>query len=197
MALRLNMATDLAVEYAFGFAFGLLVFQALFMRDMVGGSYAKSLRTSLLPEWISMNAVMAGMIPVMGILMTRHMSAMEPASLRFWGVMSLATIVGAIVAYPFNVWLVAAKLKHGLGTVRALGEGGHPYPAPARDPDPPPMSMTPAATIPQIAGVTLLSVLILAAGVLLGTLYGELTMRGEMSGHASAREAPMTQSSTL
>ncbi len=83
MALRLNMATDLAVEYAFGFAFGLLVFQALFMRDMVGGSYAKSLRTSLLPEWISMNAVMAGMIPVMGILMTRHMSAMEPASLRF------------------------------------------------------------------------------------------------------------------
>ncbi len=111
--------------------------------------------------------------------------------------MSLATIVGAIVAYPFNVWLVAAKLKHGLGTVRALGEGGHPYPAPARDPDPPPMSMTPAATIPQIAGVTLLSVLILAAGVLLGTLYGELTMRGEMSGHASAREAPMTQSSTL
>lgn len=238
MALRLNMATDLAVEYAFGFAFGLLVFQALFMRDMVGGSYAKSLRMSLLPEWISMNAVMGGMIPVMGILMTRHMSAMEPASLRFWGVMSLATIVGAIVAYPFNVWLVAAKLKHGMGTVRALGEGGHrveagdarpgdrvnamppmamnhasmgaqsmshgqgspvamPDAAAAREPGPPPMSMKPAATLPQIAAVTLLSVLILAAGVVLGTLYGELTMRGEMPGHASAPRAPVTQSPAL
>lgn len=125
MALGLRMWQDLIAEYVFGFAFGLLVFQALFMRDMLGGSYVRAVRLSLLPEWISMNAVMSAMVPVMVVLMTRDMRSMEPVSLRFWGVMSLATLAGFIVAYPFNVWLVAAGLKHGMGTARALGEGGH------------------------------------------------------------------------
>jgi hypothetical protein len=43
---------------------------------------------------------------------------MEPTSLRFWGIMSLATMVGAVVAYPINVWLVQAGYKHGMGTER-------------------------------------------------------------------------------
>ena len=42
----------------------------------------------------SMNALMAGMIPVMVILMSRDMSAMEPSSVRFLGTMSLAFVVG-------------------------------------------------------------------------------------------------------
>ena len=54
-----------------------------------------------------MNAVMAGMIPVMVVLVSRDMQAMEPISLRFWGVMSLATLVGGVIAYRVNVWLVA------------------------------------------------------------------------------------------
>ena len=111
-------------EYAFGFAFGLLIFQALFMKDMMGGSYSGAVRKTFLPEWISMNAMMAAMIPVMVILMSRDMAAMEPTTLRFWGVMSLATLVAAVVAYPLNVWLVWAGLKHGMGTERALGKGG-------------------------------------------------------------------------
>ena len=72
-----------------------------------------------------MNLVMAGMIPVMVFFMSRDMAAMEPAGLRFWGVMSLAAIVGGALAYPANAWLVARGLKHGMGTVRALGKGGH------------------------------------------------------------------------
>lgn len=72
-----------------------------------------------------MNAVMAGMVPVMVVLMTRNMGAMEPSSLRFWGTMSLATLTGGVIAYPVNTWLVAVGLKHGMGTVRALGAGGH------------------------------------------------------------------------
>lgn len=119
------MWLDSISEYVFGFAFGLLIFQALFMRDMLGGSYAQAVRRSFLPEWVSMNAVMAGMIPVMVILMTRDTAAMEPTSIRFWGVMALATLVGMAMAFPANWWLVAAGLKHGMGTVRALGRGGH------------------------------------------------------------------------
>ena len=123
--LGLPMGLDLVVEYAFGFAFGLLIFQALFMKDMLGGSYWQAVRRNVLPDWLSMNMVMAGMIPVMAILMTRDMAAMEPTGMRFWGVMSLATLVGGALAYPINAWLVDRGLKHGMGTVRALGAGGH------------------------------------------------------------------------
>lgn len=125
MTLGLPMWLDTISEYVFGFAFGLLIFQALFMRDMLGGSYRQAVRRSFMPEWLSMNAVMAGMIPVMVILMSRDMRAMEATSLRFWGVMSLASLVGVVTAYPVNWWLVAAGLKHGMGTVRAIGRGGH------------------------------------------------------------------------
>lgn len=124
--LGLPMGIDLIIEYFFGFAFGLLIFQALFMRDMLGGSYTKAVRKSFLPEWLSMNVMMAGMFPTMMVfMMGRDMRAMQPEQPLFWAVMSLAVIVGFFVAYPLNVWLVAVNLKHGMGTVRALGHGGH------------------------------------------------------------------------
>lgn len=122
--LNLPMYLDTITEYVFGFAFGLLIFQALFMKNMLGGSYKEAVKRSLLPEWLSMNMVMVGMIPVMVILMSQDMSAMEATSLRFWGVMSLANIIGLMTAYPINYWLVANKLKHGMGTERVLGKGG-------------------------------------------------------------------------
>lgn len=128
MSLRLPMTADVVIESIAGFAFGLFVFQALFMRNMLGGSYWNAVRATVLAEWLSMNAVMAGMIPVMTILMSRDMKAMEPTSLHFWGVMSGATLAGALLAIPVNVWLVAKKLKHGMGTERALGKGGAPLP---------------------------------------------------------------------
>ena len=124
--LGLPMWVDLIVEYFFGFAFGLLIFQALFMRDMLGGSYLLAVRRTVLSEWLSMNAMMAGMFPTMVILMMRRdMRAMDPTELVFWGTMSVAVLVGLVVAYPVNVWLVQVGLKHGMGTVRALGHGGH------------------------------------------------------------------------
>jgi hypothetical protein len=116
----------LIVEYIAGFAFGLLIFQSLFMRDMMGGSYMRALRMSFMPEWLSMNMAMAGMIPVMVAgMMGRDMRAMEPEQLLYWGVMSAGVIVAHAVAYPVNWWLVAKGLKHGMGTDRALGKGGH------------------------------------------------------------------------
>lgn len=227
-ALGLPMGLDAVVEYAFGFAFGLLIFQALFMKTMLGGSYATALRRSFLPEWLSMNAVMAGMVPIMIIIMSRNMSAMEPTSLRFWGVMSLASLAGLALAYPVNVWLVAMRLKHGMGTERVLGKGGAPVAAaviadpvvasasgePARrsasitaaspatsmsgmsgmsgmsaaqpaasasaSEDGAAMVMAPGATRPQIVAVTVLTLVALAAGVLLAALYGDMAMRRGM-----------------
>jgi hypothetical protein len=120
--LGLPMWLDLIVEYLAGFGFGLFIFQSLFMQSMMGGSYWQNVRRSFVPEFTSMNCMMAGMAPVMSLLMMgRDMRAMEPGELLFWGVMSLGVIAGFTTAYPVNVWLVANNLKHGLMTQRKPG----------------------------------------------------------------------------
>ena len=141
--LGLPMWFDMLAEYVFGFVFGLFIFQALFMKDMFGGSYRTALRRSFMPEWLSMNTMMAGMFPTMVYLMMgSDMRAMDPRELIYWGVMSLAIGVGFITAYPMNWWLVSNGLKHGLMTVRptrvqhSAHESTPPVPAPHPQPGP-------------------------------------------------------------
>ena len=118
-SLGLPMWLDLIVEYLAGFFFGLFIFQSLFMKEMMGGTYWENVRRSFFPEFISMNFMMAGMAPVMSFLMMGHdMRAMVPTELMFWGVMSLGVMAGFATAYPSNVWMVAQGLKHGLMTER-------------------------------------------------------------------------------
>ncbi|HEV8580993.1 MAG TPA: DUF4396 domain-containing protein [Thermoanaerobaculia bacterium] len=170
-ALGLPMWLDLIVEYAAGFAFGLFIFQSLFMKSVMGGSYGENVRKTFLPEFISMSFMMAGMAPVMSFLMMgRDMRAMQPSELLFWGVMSFGVIAGFVAAYPANVWMVARRLKHGLMTERkprghsapagtahgdhaqhAGGHGGH--------------TMKPDATGPQLAAVAGVSLLCLLLGL--------------------------------
>ncbi|MDR5730524.1 MAG: DUF4396 domain-containing protein [Terriglobia bacterium] len=120
--LGLPMKIDLIVEYVAGFSFGLFIFQSLFMQSMMGGTYWENVRKSFLPEFISMNCMMAAMAPVMSLLMMgRDMRAMEPTQLIFWGVMSLGVSAGFVMAYPANVWMVKRGLKHGLMTERKPG----------------------------------------------------------------------------
>jgi len=152
-ALGLPMWLDLILEYLAGFGFGLFIFQSLFMKSMMGGTYLANVRNTFLPEFISMNFMMAGMAPVMSFLMMgRDMRAMESGELLFWGVMSLGVIVGFVTAYPSNVWMVARKLKHGLMTVRATRkDGGH--------------EMTHDATPPQLVAVASVSFFVLLLGM--------------------------------
>jgi Domain of unknown function (DUF4396) len=112
----------------------------------------------LLAETLSMNAVMAGMIPVMVILMSRDMSAMEPSSVRFWGTMSLAFVVGTVTTYPVNWWLVKRGLKHGMGG-EARARLGH--------------SVSAASKL----AATFLTLAMLAGGVALAARYGGFLMR--------------------
>ncbi len=121
-ALGLPMWIDLIVEYIAGFSFGLFIFQSLFMKSMMGGSYLENVKRSFMPEFISMNFMMAAMAPVMSFaMMGRDMRAMEPTQLLFWGVMSLGIVAGFALAFPSNVWMVAMSLKHGLMTERKPG----------------------------------------------------------------------------
>lgn len=184
-ALGLPMWVDLIIEYIAGFAFGLFIFQALFMKSMMGGTYWENVRKSFLPEFISMNFMMAGMAPVMSFLMMgRDMRAMEPTELLFWGVMSLGVIVGFVIAYPSNVWMVARGIKHGLMTERedkapAKAEHeGHAAPAHAKKRGKTKSAPAKAhakhgahggmmsdATTPQLAAISGVSLLLLAMGM--------------------------------
>jgi Domain of unknown function (DUF4396) len=120
---------EVALEYVLGFGFGWTIFQALFMRDSTGGSYRAALANTFVPELLSMNLLMAGMVPTVMMLRTVIKSANDPTTPNFWFVMSMGLLVGFIVAYPMNWWLVANHLKHGMMTVRptaqATGVAGH------------------------------------------------------------------------
>lgn len=122
---RVDPTLEIVLEYAAGFLVGWLIFQALFMKDMAGGSYLKAVRSMFMPEWISMNGVMTGMALVMVFWMRMDARAADPAHGDFWLMMSASLVAGAIVAYPFNWWLVARKLKHGLMSTAGQGASHH------------------------------------------------------------------------
>jgi hypothetical protein len=122
---------DIIVEYCSAFVLGLLIFQALFMKSMLGGNYFLAVRKTFFAETVSMNMVMVGMIPVMVILMSRLPGSDDPAQPTFWGVMSLATMVGMVTAYPINSWMVAKGIKHGMMTAPSAKK---PAPATGHEP---------------------------------------------------------------
>jgi len=116
---HLSKVTDITLEYLLGFGFGWTIFQALFMRAEAGGSYARSLSSTFLPELLSMNYLMAGMVPTMILVKNYVPASDDPLGPAFWFVMSMALLVGFVTAYPMNWWLVSNHMKHGMMTVRA------------------------------------------------------------------------------
>lgn len=165
-------AIDVSLEYSFGFLFGLFIFQALFMRSMMGGYWA-AVRKTILSEWLSMNMVMAGMIPVMVILMKHVPEADHPGTLRYWAIMQLAAIVGYAVGYPINYWLVGHGVKHGMMTQRPKGEPMHEGHEMSHDHHG--ASHAAVATSGQLAVATAVSLAFLAAGAALAWAFAGLS----------------------
>lgn len=116
-SLALTNGWDVTVEYLAGFICGLFIFQALMMRGMYQGQYFVAVRKTFFAETVSMNFVMAGMIPVMVLLAHYWPGSEHPGAATFWFRMSLASIVGGVIAYPINYWLVSSHLKHGCMTL--------------------------------------------------------------------------------
>jgi len=190
--LGLPMWLDLIVEYTAGFAFGLFIFQSLFMKNMMGGTYWENVKKSFMPEFISMNAMMAGMAPVMSLLMMgRDMRAMEPTEMLFWGVMSFGVVAGFSVAYPVNVWMVSRKMKHGLMTERRPDSGSdeqqkreqHAKGAGRRG-HAGSHEMNPRVTRPQLAAVTMTTALMLLAGMTFPALFVNMRLSARDVGGA-------------
>ena len=124
--LGLPNGLDLIIEYSTAYLFGLLIFQALFMKSMLGGDYLKAVKKTIFSETVSMNMVMVGMIPVMAIMRGLIPGGDDPKGLMFWGIASVATVAGGITAYPMNSWLVGSGLKHGMMSAvssKPIGQG--------------------------------------------------------------------------
>jgi len=128
--LHLPGPVEAVFEYAAGFLFGWMIFQALFMRDMMGGSYPKALAATFYAELVSMNGVMAGMM-IVTMPWRAALGDPGPATAAFWFIMSIGLTVGFLVAYPINWWLVARGLKHGMMTIRPVASESVTAPMPA------------------------------------------------------------------
>ncbi len=175
--MQLAGVLDVALEYLLGFGFGWTIFQSLFMRSEAGGSYTAALRNTFSPELLSMNVLMAGMVPTMMLAMKHIPAARDPAAPAFWFVMSMALLVGFIVAYPMNWWLVSRHLKHGMMTVRQQDDaassthaghasGEHADAASAAH------GPSPKVSAGYLAVMTVLSLALFAAGLALTALFG-------------------------
>ncbi len=154
---------NLLAEYGLGFVFGWTIFQSLFMRDMAGGSYTRSLRMTFLPEFVSMNGVMAGMV-ALSVPWRQSLGALgTPGHPEFWFVMSISLTLGFAVTFPLNWWLVSAGMKHGMITVSSVKHDAMESPMPAK-----------AGPMTR-AGMVVLSLAMLAVGVTMAGTLGSLT----------------------
>ena len=181
-AIAMPVLADLGVEYVLGFGFGWTIFQALFMRDMFG-SYAASLKGTFRSELLSMNCLMGGMIPVMMLAWAGTREAHDPRHPLFWFRMSLALMAGFVVAFPMNWWLVANNLKHGMMTVRPKDDAGGLDAHGSMDRAA--MSKGDMAaeggsankeTAPSVDVMTVVSLAVLAAGLLIASALGGLSV---------------------
>jgi hypothetical protein len=181
--------TEVIIEYTLGFAFGWTIFQALFMRDMAGGSYLRALTSTFVPELLSMNFLMAGMLPTVMTLRKYVPSGDNPMTPNFWFIMSMGLLVGFVVAYPINWWLVANHLKHGMMTIRPVstdaGTHGHTRQAAmsgmANARPMSQISMSGQALSAPLPVMALLSFLALAAGGAIGLLSGNANLSQQAS----------------
>jgi len=165
--IQLPALAEIALEYALGFGFGWTIFQALFMKNSVGGSFTKALRKTFIPELVSMNYLMAAMVVVKSLAGVWVPESRHPGSATFWFTMSLALLAGFLAAFPVNGWLVANRMKHGMMTVRPAGPGQPVHAATAH----PASHSQSSVSTRQVGLVVSLSFVVLGLGVAFALVY--------------------------
>lgn len=98
------------------FVVGLLAFRAPTVALRLGGRYWLGLRRALLAEVISLILALAGMLPLFYLLAEWWFpDSIKLASPLFWFIPVLAAISGAIIAYPFHVWMAHRRFPDRAG----------------------------------------------------------------------------------
>ncbi|MGD8794257.1 MAG: serine hydrolase, partial [Anaerolineae bacterium] len=94
------------------FLVGWLVFRAPRLAARLGIGYGRALRRALLTELISAGLVLAGMFPVLYLGVNDWLDGrIDLVSPPWWGLLALAAALGALVAYPFHLWLARRGLE--------------------------------------------------------------------------------------
>lgn len=95
------------------YTFGLFLPFFLFFMLPMYKSYIAAVKKNIFPETVSMNFVMAGMLPTVAIGKYHFPSSSDPFQIEFWALMSLATIIGFLFAHRINSYLVKEGINVG------------------------------------------------------------------------------------
>lgn len=106
-----ELLTGWTLDYIAAFALG-IAFQYFSIKPMTGQSPGEALVSALKADSLSLTAWQVGMYGWMAIvtfLIFGH--PLEKTSSVFWFMMQLAMLLGFVVAYPVNAWLLRRGIK--------------------------------------------------------------------------------------
>jgi hypothetical protein len=107
------------------FVVGLLIFRAPLVASRLGTKYRVAVRQSLLAEIVSTSLVLTGTFPVLFLLSKRWFPDLGLDSPLFWGFVSLGAVTGALIAYPFNLWMARRGFSFWPVQEAATGQSTH------------------------------------------------------------------------
>jgi uncharacterized membrane protein len=101
---------------------GWLAFRAPLLGARLRTGYLRAAGRALLTELISTCLVMAGLFPVLYLGVIHWLAGQnELARPAWWGIVGLAALAGALLAYPFHLWLAYRGLDGGVTPQVAVG----------------------------------------------------------------------------
>ena len=106
-----ELLTGWTLDFIAAFVLG-IAFQYFSIKPMTGQSAGQALLSALKADSLSLTAWQVGMYGWMAIatfLLFRH--PLDKASPVFWFMMQLAMLLGFLVAYPVNAWLLRRGIK--------------------------------------------------------------------------------------
>jgi hypothetical protein len=112
----------LALLLGLPFIVSLFLFRSPFIASQLRGRYGAALRKSILTETISILFVLAGIFPAMMLPLVLLSDVFGGVDQRTLVLFAFGAIIGAIVAYPLNLWMVRQRYAVWPGEEGSSGE---------------------------------------------------------------------------
>jgi len=111
-----NPGILLGLTYVVPLVVSVFTFSGIIVHSKTGEGYWSSVRKSIVSEFVSMSLVFVGVFPVvfflLNVLFPGNLAISNPL---YWFGISIAGLAGAIVLYPFNLWM--AHRRYGNWTI--------------------------------------------------------------------------------